>query len=271
MDTTIAVRPPRRRFTRPVPVSINGVAISNADIARETQHHATSDPDEAWLLATRALAIRELLAQEADRLSVDAEPAQDGEGRRETRDEARLRALIDREVVVPNAGEDECRRFYEANRRRFRSPELFEVAHILLPPGPEAGATAERLIAQLRETPGHFDEAAAVHSVCPSGKQGGNLGQIGPGQTVAEFERALAGMATGLQPQPVESRYGLHIVRLDRRIEGRELPFEMVHERIARYLDEAVRRRALSQYVSVLAGRAAITGVDLAASGPLVQ
>ena len=40
---------------------------------------------------------------------------------------------------------------------------------------------------------------------------------------------------------------------------------------IAEYLDEAVRRRALQQYVSVLAGRATVTGIDLAGSGPLVQ
>jgi peptidyl-prolyl cis-trans isomerase C len=75
-----------------------------------------------------------------------------------------------------------------------------------------------------------------------------------------------------IHAEPVESRYGFHVVRLDRRIEGRELPFEMVHARIAEYLDEMVRRRALQQYVSVLAGRAVVTGIDLApAAGPLVQ
>jgi peptidyl-prolyl cis-trans isomerase C len=74
-----------------------------------------------------------------------------------------------------------------------------------------------------------------------------------------------------IHSQPVETRYGLHVVRLDRRIEGRDLPFELVRERIAEYLDESVRRRALSQYVSVLTGLARVTGVDLAGSGPLVQ
>ena len=42
--------------------------LSSAEIARETQHHASSDPDVAWMMATRALAIRELLTQEARRL-----------------------------------------------------------------------------------------------------------------------------------------------------------------------------------------------------------
>lgn len=269
----------RRRVARPVPVTVNGVAVAAADIARETQHHASSDPDEAWTMAARALAIRELLSQEADRLGIEAVPIEDEEGRRETPQEARHRALVEREVVVPRADEAACRGYYERNRRRFRSPDLFEAAHILLAAAPgdegartEARQLAQNLIAVLHERPEAFAELAAAHSACPSAGQAGNLGQLGPGQTVAEFETALRGMQLGIHPQPVESRYGFHVVRLDRRIDGRDLPFELVRERIADYLDESVRHRALAQYVAVLAGRAAVTGVEFgAATGPLVQ
>ena len=278
--TGVSIASPRHRFTRPVPVSVNGVAIPSADIARETQHHRSSDPDEAWAMAARALAIRELLAQEADRLGIDADPIEDEDGRRETPQEARYRALLEREVVVPRADEAACRRYYEQNRRRFRSPDLFEPAHILLPAAPgdikareAARRTAAALLDLLRADREAFAALAKEHSACPSGEHGGNLGQIGPGQTVAEFEAALRIMEPGtVHPEPVETRYGLHIVRLDRRIDGRELPFEAVQERIADYLDTAVHFRALQQYVSVLAGRAVVTGVDLAgATGPLVQ
>lgn len=272
--------PRRRRFTRPVPVSVNGIAISIADISREAQHHRSSDPDDAWEMAARALAIRELLVQEADRLGITADPIEDDEGRRETLQEARYRAVLEREVVVPSADEAACRGYYDRNRRRFRAPDLFEPAHILLPAAPgdvtareAARRTAERLIGALRERPEGFAATAKEYSACPSAGQGGNLGQVGPGQTVPEFEAALRTMVPGtVHPQPVETRYGFHIVRLDRRIDGRQLPFEAVRERIADYLDTAVHRRALQQYVSVLAGRAAVTGVDLAGTaGPLVQ
>ena len=272
-QSTTAPSPVRRRFTRPVPVSINGVVIPSAAIARETQNHQASDPDQAWTLAAQALAIRELLSQEAERLSIVAEPVEDGEGRRETLEEACLRGLVEREVKIPRADEVACRRYYQANLGRFRSADLYEVAHILVPNGPQARELAARLIAELRQRPESFAETAAVHSACPSGKQGGNLGQIGPGQTVPEFEAALRGLEAGtIHPEPVESRYGLHIVRLDRRIEGRQMPFELVHERIADYLEDAVHRRALRQYVTILAGRAQLTGVDFGATaGPLVQ
>lgn len=271
---------PRRRFAPRVPVTVNGVDVAAADIARETQHHPSPDPDETWALAARALAIRELLRQEADRLGIEAEPIGDEEGRRETPQEARDRALIEREVVVPQADDGACRRYYEQNRRRFRSPDLHEVAHILraAAPGDAAGREAARdaaaaLIAELGKRPAGFAAMAAKHSACPSSAQGGSLGQIGPGQTVAEFEAALRTMQPGtVHPQPIETRYGLHVVRLERRIDGRELPYEAVRQRIADYLDEAVHRRALRQYVSVLASRAVVTGVDLGShAGPLVQ
>lgn len=275
-----ASRPTRRRFIRPDPVSVNGVVIPSAEISRETQHHQASDPDQAWSLAARALAIRELLSQEVERLSIVAEPLDDGEGRRETPSEARLRALIEREVVVPSADEVACRRYYDANSRRFRSPDLFEAAHILFVAAPDdpdardkASEAATALIAELARDPAGFAAAAAAHSACPSSKQGGNLGQVSTGQTVSEFETALREMVPGLvHPEPVETRYGLHVVRLDRRVDGEVLPFDLVRDRIAEYLDEAVRRRAQQQYVSILAGRAQVAGVDLgAARGPLVQ
>ena len=277
--TASAVRP-RRRFARPVPVTVNGVAISSADIVRETQHHPSDDLDRAWDFATRALAIRELLSQEADRLGIVAEPIEDEEGRAETEQEARYRQLIEREVIVPSADEETCRRYYERNRGRFRTPDLCEAAHILLAAAPadeapraQSRAMAHALITSLRVRPEDFAAMAAQHSACPSAGQGGNLGQLSPGQTVPEFDAALRNMAPGaVHPEPVESRYGIHVVRLDRQIEGRELPFESVQARIAEYLEESVRRRALQQYISLLAGRAVVTGIDLApAASPLLQ
>ena len=275
-----ASRAVRRRFTRPEPVSVNGKVISNAEISRETQHHEATDPDRAWSLAAQALAIRELLSQEVERLGIEAEPLDDGEGRRETPQEARMRALIEREVAVPCADEAACRRYYAANIRRFRSPDLFEAAHILVAAAPNdsdardrARAVATALIADLVADAAGFAAAAAAHSACPSASQGGLLGQVSAGQTVPEFEAALRDIVPGgIHPRPVETRYGLHVVRLDRRVDGDVLPFDLVRDRIADYLDETVRRRAQQQYVSILAGRARLTGVELAAArGPLVQ
>lgn len=261
-------------------ITINGVEISRVAIGQEVQNHPADKPGEAWSAAARALAIRELLLQEARRLGLQPEPATDDAGRRETDDEALVRMVVEREVVTPTSDPDACRRYYERNLRRFRTSDLHEVSHILIAadPGDEAARQrARELAAAVIETiaaaPEAFATLAKNHSACPSGEVGGNLGQIGPGQTVPEFERALASAPIGtVRPEPVESRYGLHIVKVDRREPGRQLPFEFVAERIAAYLDEHVRRIAIRQYISLLAGRAEITGIELAASAsPLVQ
>lgn len=261
-------------------VSVNGAVISRAAIAQETQHHPASNPFDAMRDATTALVIRELLVQEARRLGIQPSPEPDSEGRLETEEEALVRALVEQEVKVPEADEATCRHVFERNRARFRSEDLYEARHILLPAAPidvaardAAAELARSIIAELTEAPDRFGALAALHSVCPSGKVGGSLGQIGHSQTVPEFEAALATMAVGsVRPEPVESRYGFHVVALDRRIEGRDLPFELVRARIAEWLNEKVRRAAIRQYVSILAGRAEIVGATLDASAsPLVQ
>jgi peptidyl-prolyl cis-trans isomerase C len=275
--TSCAVKP--AISARPKVVSVNGTIIPREAIARETQNHPATKPIEAWQAAARALAVRELLLQEARRLQIQPAPTSDAEGRRETDEEALIRQLVERELAVPEPDEATCLRYFEQNRKRFRSPDLFEIAHILIAAPRDidernkAREQATSMLRQVLASPASFGNMAKAHSACPSGKLGGSLGQIGPGQTVPEFEAALAQIPVGtIGLDPVESRYGFHIARVDRRIEGRNLPFEIARPRIAAYLAEHVRRTAIRQYLSLLAGRAVLEGVTLeAAQSPLIQ
>jgi peptidyl-prolyl cis-trans isomerase C len=259
---------------KPKAVTVNGTEIPRAEIARETQNHPAKSPIEAWKAAAQALAIRELLLQEARRLNIGAQPMAYDEGRRETEDESLVRLVIENGVTTPKASVDDCERYYAQNLRRFRSPSIFEASHILIMASPgdakargDARNQAAQVIVELQANPAAFAKLAKQYSACPSREVGGNLGQIGPGQTVPEFEQVLATLAVGvIHGTPIESRYGFHIIRLHRRVDGKQLPFEMVHPRIASYLEEHVRRTAIRQYISLLAGRAAVSGIDLAAS-----
>lgn len=261
-------------------VRVNGVAIEAPAVAAETQHHPSRSPEAAQTEAIKALVVRELLLQEAARLSIQAAPQADEKGRLETEQDALVRQLLEAQIAVPEADEAACRRYFENNRNRFRSPDLFEAAHILIAASPkdpdaydEAVAEAERLIAALEADPGAFETIARQRSDCTSGKSGGSLGQVTRGQTVPEFETFLCNLEEGqLCPVPVKTRYGAHVLRLDRRIGGRALPFEAVRERIVDYLQEASWRRAASQYIGLLAGAAAIEGVEMNSfDTPLVQ
>ena len=271
----------RKAAAAPAPaVRVNGVEISRAAIAREIQNHPADTPGAAREEAARALAVRELLLQEARRRGIDADARTDENGRTEADEEALVRALIEADVAVPSPTEAECRRFYDTNAERFRSADIYEAAHILFAAPREdhdaydaADSAAREAIDRLRADPDRFATMAADLSACPSGKTGGNLGQISTGQTTPEFEAALAAMDVGvISPEPVHTPYGVHVVRLDRKIAGRALPFEVVGKEIADYLADAVFHRAVHQYIAILAGRAEIEGIDLKrAEGGLVQ
>jgi peptidyl-prolyl cis-trans isomerase C len=265
-----------------LPVFVNGVEISDHAINSELQYHPAGSVEEAREAAARALALRELLLQAAARRGIDRpDPPERGEAdERETDDEALIRTLIAREITTPEPDDATCRRFYDRNLKRFRSPDLFEAAHILFPADPadaDASASAKEeaaaVLAEVLAAPQRFADLAREMSACPSAPQEGNLGQITRGQTVPEFETFLCNLEPGqICPVPVKTRFGYHVLRLDRRIEGRQLPFEAVEQRIADYLREHVWRRAVSQYLQLLVGQAEIRGVELnGASTPLVQ
>jgi peptidyl-prolyl cis-trans isomerase C len=261
-------------------VTVNGVLIPEADIMAEAQNHPADTPGAALAQAAHALTVRELLLQEAGRLKVEA-PATAGDGKRgEAGEDAIIRLLIEQEVDVPQAGEEECRRIYAVNRHRFCSDTIHEARHILFAvETTDAKARdavrgkAENLAAHLALHPEEFAGAAAEFSDCPSGRQGGNLGQLTTGSTVSEFERALETMTAGnTEPKLIESRFGFHLVVVDRKIDGEQLPFEHVQARIAAWLDATAWSKAVAQYISILAGKADIQGVDMEAShGYLVQ
>src|SRR5208283_15863 len=129
----------------------------------------------------------------------------------------------------------------------------------------QARADADAVLATLQENPDSFATLAQAYSRCPSAAQGGNLGQITAGQTTPEFEQALFALEPGqLCAEPVATRYGFHVIRLERKHEGRTLPFELVADRIADYLRESVRRQADVQYIARLVSAAKIEGVELA-------
>lgn len=261
-------------------ISVNEVEIPDATIAAECQNHPADSAEAARQEAVRALVVRELLLQEAGHLGIAATPEKDEDGRTETADEALIRGLLADQVKTPEADDAACRRYYDNNSKRFRSADIFEASHILLSADPadtEKYATcvgeAEAIIAVLSERPDDFSNFARERSDCSSGKEDGRLGQITRGQTTPEFETFLFALEEGqLCPQPVKTPYGVHVVRLDRQEPGSIMPFELVRDRIATYIEEVSWRRAVSQYIQLLAGRSNVQGIDMAGTAdPLVQ
>ncbi len=227
-------------------VTVNGVAVDVT--AFETAEAAVGYE----LLRQRALQLG-LVAANASRATTDAA----------------IEKLLQHEVATEKPAEDECRRFYNAHQDEFTSGDLVSARHVLFQVTPRVHvptlrARAELTLAELARDPSRFAAFAQELSNCPSGQHGGNLGQVGRGDTVPEFEQALFnGTYTGLYPQLVRTRFGFHILCVDRRQPGRALPFESARDRIEVRLSARMSAGALARYVGQLAASAAVSGVEL--------
>ena len=268
-------------------VSVNGVVIPEVDILQEAQNHPAPTPGEALLEAARSLVIRELLWQEAkdknlvpDNEDSVGEDSIGEDNTRQTKLDAAISALLESEIKTPEASEDDCKAFYDRDPSRFSTETIWQVRHILVSANPkdkkvfdQAREKAYAILEQVKKNPQNFATIAKDISSCPSAAEGGNLGQITRGATVPEFENALKkAKKTGLLMQPVESRYGYHIVEINQIIPGEILPLELVKEKIAAWLEASSWSKAVQQYIAILAGKSHITGIDLKpGEGPLVQ
>ncbi len=62
-----------------------------------------------------------------------------------------------------------------------------------------------------------FKEMAKKHSLCPSGKQGGELGEFSPGQMVKEFDQVVFSEEVGKVHGPVQTQFGFHLINITSR------------------------------------------------------
>lgn len=240
-----------------MPVTVNGVELTDADIEREMPAHAGAG--NATQLALNAAVLRRVLLDEAKRLNVGAG----------MEDDAAIEALLLREAAAPEPTQEECGRQYRANPERWRVGERAHVSHILFQVTgrvdlerlrDRAQATLDDVL-RADDPDAHFASCARTLSNCPSGAAGGSLGEIGRGDTVPEFERAVfATPANSFCPTLVETRFGLHIVRVFAKQPGDILPFERVEATVRSAMSRASADRARRQYLINIVARSQIEG-----------
>lgn len=257
---------------------VNGETVPSAKVAAETQNHEgpKGKPGIAWRKAANAIAVRTLLLQEARKRGIAAQVQEVGPGRFETDEEALVRGLLDEAVVVSAPSVASVRAEWEKDPLRFRSPPLWEVSHILVACDPrdegaraQAHARAVDLTGQALGNPNGFAELAARESDCGSKVNGGALGQQGPGDTVPEFEAALRELTEGaITAEPILTRYGWHIIKMDAVATGAVLPFDAVKQKISDAMEKASWARAARDFVETLVASAEISGADLQPVSP---
>ena len=64
-----------------------------------------------------------------------------------------------------------------------------------------------------------FADLAREHSQCPSGQQGGELGEFGQGQMVPAFDKVVFSGELGQVHGPIQTQFGFHLLEITSRTE----------------------------------------------------
>ncbi|WP_088278521.1 peptidylprolyl isomerase [Ideonella sp. A 288] len=164
--------------------------------------------------------------------------------------------IVDREVKVTDQDIEE---FYDLNARLFKRKEQVKVRQILvaLPkqPTPEQKAAArtkiDGLLAKVRA--GEDFEALARHNSDDATRQwGGELDPFSRGEQSGPFEEAAFALKTGAVSDVIETGAGLHIVKLEERIEAVTVPLDKARDRIVEHLTRTRAKDALDKEVEQL-------------------
>lgn len=175
------------------------------------------------------------------------------------------KSLADRKDVP----EERIAAFYKDNAQTaFATPERAQVRHILIeaPENDAAKRKAARDVIDglaLRMKKGEdFAKLAEKYSQDATNATGGDLGWIERNQTVPSFEAVAFSLEPGKVSEPVETLFGWHLLKVDKREAARIKPLEEVREDIATALAEEISRAKIADLVEQ-AQEQILTGVDL--------
>jgi peptidyl-prolyl cis-trans isomerase D len=163
---------------------------------------------------------------------------------------ARVLALEnDRTRQTLSVSDAERRRYYQDNLDGYRQPERVQVSHILFrvtdkDPAKiaEARKKAEDVLKQLKAGADFAELAKKNSQDTANASKGGDLGWILRGQTVPEFEKAAFGLAPGSISEPVQTDFGIHLIKVAAHETSRLQPFEEVQAAIENnLLDQKVQ------------------------------
>ena len=85
--------------------------------------------------------------------------------------------------------------------------------HILV----ETEEQCQTLKNQIESGGAEFADLAKEHSSCPSGQQGGDLGEFGPGMMVKEFDEVVFSADVNTVQGPVQTQFGYHLLEVTSR------------------------------------------------------
>lgn len=159
-----------------------------------------------------------------------------------------------RSIEGVTVSEAEEKAFYEENKAQFVQGPQVSAKHILV----DSEELANQVAGEIKEGK-TFEDAAREHSTCPSKDRGGDLGFFSKGQMVPEFEKAAFEGELNTLIGPVKTQFGYHLIRVEDKKEGSEVPFEQLQSQIHQQLVQEKQRQAYNKKVAQLTEKYGVT------------
>lgn len=214
-----------------VAATVNGDEITASDVAIAVSTLAPAleqvPPAQRPQVVLDLLIDMNLLADAAEKAGLDDDPFL--EQRMSYYRKQVLRDLYMEKVVGPKVADEAVKARYEAEIGKLTPGKEVNARHILVDDEEKAKALIEEL-----KGGADFAALAKDNSLDPgSAQNGGSLGFFGPGQMVPAFEKAAMALEPGtFTEEPVQSRFGYHIIKVDEARDQAVPTFEEVGDRI---------------------------------------
>lgn len=144
--------------------------------------------------------------------------------------------------------DEEVKAFYETNPQHFEKGAAVSAKHILVAEEQNCQEILDAIVKGEKE----FEAAAKEYSTCPSGANGGDLGEFGKGQMVKEFEEAAFAAEIGEVVGPVKTQFGYHLIKVEKKSDASVIPFAEVEEKIRRTVLQQKQNLAYTEKVEEL-------------------
>ena len=232
--------------------TVGGMAITEADvndfIAGLGQRGAGYNSPEGRKMVLGQLIDTKLILLDAKRNLLEGE-AGFREQLAKLKDNLLVNYSIEKTIASVSAVSDkEVEEFYNANPEQFNAGESVNASHILV----DSEEKALEILAEIKGGKS-FEDCAKEYSSCPSGQNGGNLGDFGRGQMVPEFDSAVFAMEVGaITEAPVKTQFGYHLIKLNSKSEGGATPLEEVREGVRSMLYSEKQKKAYQSKINQL-------------------
>lgn len=231
-------------------------AVEDQIIAENLRRDTRDDAVSAEAIEREMNLLRYQFGEEAKFVSaVENAGSSEASLRLDVTEHLRARIWLEKHgATAPPVSEEECRRFYDANREQFLQPQRFRAAHLFLAAPeatpPEVVALKEKAIKDFAARMANGEALGALAAEASEDEatklNGGDLGFFTAARALPEFVAAVEKLRVGQVFGPIRTNLGFHIVQLTEMKPARQMTFEEARPEITARLTNKRRLAALA-------------------------